>query len=98
MIYFLRNVFVRFGCNHKSVHIFREKASEVELPSGNMTESGNNNNETETETDSSSIFSPSKGTFYFGHSPSILPFLTLLGINKDDYAFTHDNYEEAKER
>ena len=69
---------------------------EEEVQSGNMTESDNNN--TLTEELDEKMYNPPRGTFYFGQSPSILPFLTLLGINKDDYVFTHSNYEEAKER
>ena len=49
---------------------------------GNMTES----------------YVPPKATFYFSHSTAILPFLSLLGLNKDDYVLTHSNYEEAKSR
>ena len=39
-----------------------------------------------------------KATLYFSHSEAVLPFLSLLGLNKDDYALTHSTYEEAKER
>ena len=39
-----------------------------------------------------------KATLYFSHSEAVLPFLSLLGLNKDDYALTHSNYEGAKER
>jgi len=43
-------------------------------------------------------WSPPKATLYFSHSTAILPFLSLLGLNKDEYVLTASNYEEAKSR
>ena len=41
---------------------------------------------------------PPKAVLYFAHSETVLPFLALLGLNKDEYALTHSNYEEAMNR
>ena len=41
---------------------------------------------------------PPKAVLYFAHSETVLPFLALLGLNKDEYALTHSNYEEAMTR
>lgn len=60
----------------------------------NMTITNNASDSMEEE----EIYTPPKATLYFSHSEAVLPFLSLLGLNKDDYALTHDNYEEAKER
>lgn len=60
----------------------------------NMTETNGTNVEYEDETD----YVAPKGTFYFSHSEAVLPFLSLLGINKDDYPLTHDNFEEVRQR
>ena len=37
-----------------------------------------------------------RGTFYFDHEQGLLPFLTLLGLYKDDFTLTHDIYGEEK--
>ena len=58
----------------------------------------NNTSETDSTEVEPEMDSAPKATLYFSHSEAVLPFLTLLGLNKDDYALTHDNYEEAKER
>ena len=58
----------------------------------------NNTSETDSTEAEQEMDTPAKATLYFSHSQAVLPFLTLLGLNKDDYALTHDNYEEAKER
>ena len=73
--------------------------SEVASSAKNMAPT-NNASETETDIDEEEqeVFSPPKATLYFSHSEAVLPFLSLLGLNKDDYALTHANYEEAKER
>lgn len=34
------------------------------------------------------------GAFYFSHSEALLPFLTLLGLYKDNFTLTHDIYGE----
>ena len=39
-----------------------------------------------------------KAVLYFAHSETVLPFLALLGLNKDEYALTHSNFEEAMTR
>ncbi len=55
-------------------------------------------NETLSLEDQEPGYTPPEATFYFSHSEAVLPFLTLLGINKDDFALTHKNYEDAKAR
>ena len=86
----------------KYLPIFRELSEDYqsEVVSAKNMAPTNNASETETDIDEEEqeVFSPPKATLYFAHSETVLPFLTLLGLNKDDYALTHDNYEEAKER
>ena len=87
----------------KYLPIFRELSEDYqsEVVSAKNMAPTNNASETETdidEQDEQEVFSPPKATLYFSHSEAVLPFLSLLGVNKDDYALTHDNYEEAKER
>lgn len=38
------------------------------------------------------------GTFYFSHSEALLPFLSLLGLYKDDSPLLHTNFEQNKGR
>ncbi len=38
------------------------------------------------------------GTFYFGHSESVIPFLGLFGLYNDTKVPTHENYEDMKDR
>ena len=37
-----------------------------------------------------------KGTFYFSHSEALLPFQGLLGLYRDAFKLTHDNYSQKK--
>ena len=48
--------------------------------------------------DTTEEYIPPKATLYFAHSETVLPFLALLGLNKDGYALTSDNYQEAMSR
>ena len=41
---------------------------------------------------------PPKAMLHFGHTDGILLFLSLLGLNKDDYSLNHDMFEESKYR
>lgn len=41
---------------------------------------------------------PPRAALYFAHSSTVLPFLALLGLNKDEYPLTHSNFEEAMDR
>ncbi len=38
------------------------------------------------------------GTFYFTHSETVLPFVTLLGLDWDETPLKHTNYEAMLER
>ena len=51
-----------------------------------------------TENNDTEEYIPPKATLYFAHSETVLPFLSLLGLNKDEYALTSDNYEDAMSR
>ena len=62
----------------------------------NSTEVGNNG--TIEAADVLDQYVPPKAVLYFAHSETVLPFLALLGLNKDEYALTHSNYEEAMTR
>merc|ERR1712156_103617 len=76
-------------------HLSKDEQSEM-ATANNMTI--NNTSEKDSTEAEQEMDTPAKATLYFSHSEAVLPFLTLLGLNKDDYALTHDNYEEAKER
>ena len=49
----------------------------------------------ETEND---VHKAPNATLYFSHSEAVLPFLSLLGLNVDDFILTHDSYEQAQNR
>ena len=73
----------------KYLPIFRELSEDYQSEVVSAKNMAPNNNASETETDideEQEIFSPPKATLYFAHSETVLPFLTLLGLNKDDYA------------
>ena len=57
-----------------------------------------NNDTMEADDDVLDEYVPPKAVLYFAHSETVLPFLALLGLNKDEYALTHSNYEEAMTR
>ena len=63
--------------------------SEIMEPSLNMT--------MENETDENS-HQPPNATLYFSHSTAVLPFMSLLGINQDNFILAHNNYEQAQNR
>ena len=56
------------------------------------------NNDTIEAADVLDQYVPPKAVLYFAHSETVLPFLALLGLNKDEYALTHSNFEEAMTR
>lgn len=39
-----------------------------------------------------------RGTFYFTHSEAVLPFVSLLGLYKDNEGPRHDNFEAMRDR
>ena len=49
----------------------------------------------ETETD---VHKAPNATLYFSHSEAVLPFISLLGLNIDDFILTYDSYEQAQNR
>ena len=51
----------------------------------------------ENETDENS-HQPPNATLYFSHSTAVLPFMSLLGINQDNFILAHNNYEQAQNR
>ena len=51
----------------------------------------------ENETEENS-HQPPNATLYFSHSEAILPFMSLLGINQDNFILAHNNYEQAQNR
>ena len=51
----------------------------------------------ENETEGNS-HQPPNATLYFSHSEAILPFMSLLGINQDNFILAHNNYEQAQNR
>ena len=57
-----------------------------------------NNDTIEAADDVLDEYVPPKVVLYFAHSETVLPFLALLGLNKDEYALTHSNFEEAMTR
>ena len=80
-------------------HVSEDIKSEMAIMSKNITATKNASEEADSaeEQEMFEKVGP-KATLYFSHSEAVLPFLSLLGLNKDDYALTHSNYEEAKER
>ena len=74
---------------HYLSYFFPIFCSEIMEPSLNMT--------MENETDENS-HQPPNATLYFSHSEAILPFMSLLGINQDNFILAHNNYEQAQNR
>ena len=55
-------------------------------------------NMTFNQTEIKNLYKAPNATLYFSHSTAILPFLSLLGLNQDEYILGHNNYEQASDR
>jgi len=62
---------------------------------GDISKSKSNLTANETEND---VHKAPNATLYFSHSEAVLPFISLLGLNIDDFILTHDSYEQAQNR
>ena len=60
-----------------------------------ISESKSNLTANATEND---VYKAPNATLYFSHSEAVLPFISLLGLNIDDFILTHDSYEQAQNR
>lgn len=85
-------------CFNSKLFSHRELLSDYQDYQNMTVTNGTTNIEYEDNETEKGDYTAPKGTFYFSHSEAVLPFLSLLGINKDDYPLTHENYEQVKER
>ena len=88
----------KYNCHHNtSLFLFCSQINTPSVSLENSTEVANNDT-MEADDDVLDEYVPPKAVLYFAHSETVLPFLALLGLNKDEYALTHSNYEEAMTR